>query len=215
MYTGLNIGCGDKTDPFVGNRVSIGKYVTRHTCFPETDLEEVIWHTLDIDPNMGPSYAADCRDLKEIIGDSEYDLIVADNILEHLAFVEVVPTLHEWLRVLCTPGVLVVLVPDLEWAMLQWLFVDRKFAFSGDTILDYQQEGPTDPYRDIHGQKHMDFVFGAQQDKFDFHKSGFTKGFLDSVVKYVVSRVPHARENRVTKLPLEGTLMAVLEKVRG
>jgi len=144
-----------------------------------------------------------------------YNIVVADNVLEHLAFVDVVPALHEWLRVLCTPGVLVVLVPDLEWAMLQWLFTDRKFVFSGDAVLDFQQEGPTDPYRDVHGQKFMDFVFGAQQDEFDFHKSGFTEGFLSSVVKYVVSRVPGARENRVTKLPLEGTIMAVIEKISG
>jgi predicted SAM-dependent methyltransferase len=81
--------------------------------------------------------------------ENEVDEIYSSHLLEHLGKWEILPTLKEWLRVLKPSGSLTLRVPDLEWCCRQWL--------------ENQDTG-----------WNMDIIFGHQNDKGEFHKTGFT-----------------------------------------
>lgn len=85
--------------------------------------------------------------------DESVDEIYSSHALEHIGKYEVVPTLHEWWRVLKWEGRLTIEVPDLTWVCKNWL--NRQ----------------TNDW-------HMDAIFGDQSTPGQYHKTGFTRNIM-------------------------------------
>ena len=90
--------------------------------------------------------------------DNSVDEIYCSHVLEHVAKLEVIPTLKEWHRVLKPQGKLILRVPDLVWCCERWL--------------KYQTTG-----------WEMDIIFGNQGREGEFHKTGFNKGIMMNYLK--------------------------------
>lgn len=85
--------------------------------------------------------------------DETVDTIYCAQALEHVSKYAVVPTLQEWRRVLKSGGKLQLQVPDLQWAVMNWL------------------ANPTTEWN-------MDIIFGNQRHEGEYHKTGFTMEIL-------------------------------------
>ena len=90
--------------------------------------------------------------------DNEIDEIFSSHTLEHVAKLQVIPTLKEWFRVLKSGGKLILRVPDLVWCYERWL--------------KYQSTG-----------WEMDIIFGNQGREGEFHKTGFNKAIAEGYLK--------------------------------
>jgi predicted SAM-dependent methyltransferase len=126
----LDIGCGDKKlhPDFIG----VDPYV-------ETDKVNVkayMWDTPFVDNSV--------------------DFLVCFAALEHISKFLILPTLHEFARILKPGAAFAVLVPNLEWAMIRWL-------------------------NDKNNGWEMDMIFGSQEHEGEYHKTGFS---VDILVSY-------------------------------
>jgi predicted SAM-dependent methyltransferase len=101
----------------------------------------------------------DGRDARKItLEDSSVDEIRASHVLEHLGFLDLLPTLKEWRRVLRPNGRLYLAVPDLG------LIVYGLFSGLRDPNL-------------------LRYLMGGQVDADDFHKSAFTVEVLFQILE--------------------------------
>ena len=80
--------------------------------------------------------------------DGSAEKIYCSHVLEHLAMKEINPTLKEWHRVLQPGGMLIVNVPDMEWA-------------SGELVNQLHGIKPTSPVFDT-PMKVMEIFYGNQ-----------------------------------------------------
>lgn len=85
----INVGCGPR---------------------PSRSTDEVRWHNLDLRPLAGVDIV---RDLRRGIpfGDDTFDMLLADNVLEHFASDDAIFLINEFHRVLKPLGVATVIVP--------------------------------------------------------------------------------------------------------
>lgn len=74
---------------------------------------------VDADSKCCPDILADARDLAGV-PDNHYDEVYAAHLLEHFDPEETFSVLMEWKRVLKPGGLLVVVVPDVGWAIKAW-----------------------------------------------------------------------------------------------
>ena len=108
------------------------------------------------------------------------DEIYSSHMLEHVAKLEVLPTLREWRRVLIPGGKLTVRVPDLEWACRWWL----KHQTSQD----------------------IDIIYGTQGRLGEFHQTGFNKKIMAdylSVAGFAVTKFEFLKTHEVQTLSFE------------
>lgn len=85
--------------------------------------------------------------------DESVDEIYSSHALEHVGKYEVVPTLHEWWRVMKWNARLTIEVPDLAWVCKNWL-------------------------SRLTNDWHMDAIFGDQSTPGQYHKTGFTRPIM-------------------------------------
>ncbi|MEM9682644.1 MAG: methyltransferase domain-containing protein [Pseudomonadota bacterium] len=115
------------------------------------------WKIFNIQPGDAVDFIGDCTDLSRFES-SSVDEIYASHVLEHLGYLDDLPTaIKEFRRVLKAGCLLKISVPDLE--TLCRLLVDDRI--------------------DLEGRFHvMRIMFGGQADPYDFHKVGLTHDFL-------------------------------------
>lgn len=98
-------------------------------------------------------------DVRELPFEDEYaDYILARQVLEHIPFREIIPTLLEWFRVLKPGGRMVVTCPDFDWLAEQW----TKEEFSIETWDELAQG-----------------IYGNQLHDGERHQVPITKDFLE------------------------------------
>lgn len=128
--------------------------VNRTEQFPEHELVRV-----DIREEAKPDYRCDVRDLP--FGTDEYDLVFSSHVLEHFLREETEPLLREWLRVLKPGGDFILVVPNVKW------------------VLDGLKDGEVVKLNN----DQMNVLYGAQSNEFDIHKTGFTPGDMQELLK--------------------------------
>jgi predicted SAM-dependent methyltransferase len=112
--------------------------------------------SVDARKDMNPTI---CCDLKKIPLDSNsVDMIYSSHVLEHFTFSEIHGVLTEWLRVLKVGGEIMLRLPDITYACR--------------SVLNNQYDAVAQAV-----------LYGSQQYPLDFHKCGFTPGFLASFLK--------------------------------
>lgn len=152
----LHVGCGgDKLPPWLGGHIE-----TR----------------LDIEPRNMPDIVADMLNMGEI---GEYDAVYTSHCLEHVYPHQVPVALAEFIRVLVSGGVAIIIVPDLEGVQ------------PTDEVLYQSPAGP------ICG---LDMIYGHRPSMEAFphmaHHTGFTQATLRTAleaagfVDITVARVP-------------------------
>lgn len=88
--------------------------------------------------------------------DNSVDEIYSSHMLEHIAKLEILPTLKEWRRVLISGGKLIIRVPDLVWACRWWL--------EHQTTQD------------------LDIIYGTQGRVGEFHQTGFSRKIMENYI---------------------------------
>jgi len=121
---------------------------------------------VDLNPDTEPDVVADVRALPERLG--EFDVIFASHILEHLARLEVLPTLRHWAGYLRPGGALHVLAPDIMWAA-------EEIVRTGQVSIPV-----------------MMHIYGSQQDELETHRVGFTVALLRAAMAQAGLEVIHA-----------------------
>jgi predicted SAM-dependent methyltransferase len=124
----LNCGCGNQPLP---------EFLAAQ--FHETRL--------DLNPDNNPDILANMTELPEGIG--PFDVIFTSHTLEHLAPREVAPCLQGFRRVLKTPGMVMIILPDLEGVepTFDVLYESPGGPVTGfDLIYGYQQYVEAYPY---------------------------------------------------------------------
>jgi SAM-dependent methyltransferase len=96
------------------------------------------------------------------------DYIVLDQVLEHIAMADIVPVLYEIRRVLKVGGRCVIMVPDFEGAVKQWLSVNHNGSFDPQTYKYFSE-----------------VIYGNQNHEGEFHKTPMCAGYLHFVLKLV------------------------------
>jgi SAM-dependent methyltransferase len=89
--------------------------------------------------------------------DNSVDAIFCWQVLEHVTKFHIVPTLQEFGRVLKPGGRALILVPDLEWVIRNWLYT------------------PTNGYP-------LDQIFGLQTGPGQEHKTGFSQDIFAAYI---------------------------------
>lgn len=132
----IDIGCGP---------------IDRSNEFPDHNLVRV-----DIRDEVNPDYRCDVRDLP--FDNASFDLVFSSHVLEHFSRAEFLPTLKEWIRVLKPRGELVLVLPNIHWALEKdnW---------------------------DLHTNDALNVFYGAQSNDFDFHKNGLYPELMRSTLK--------------------------------
>lgn len=100
--------------------------------------------------------------------DGSVDYLVMDQVLEHLAMADIIPAMYEVRRVLKKGGRCVIVVPDFEDAVRQWLDADMGKNF--------------DPMK---YKYYSEVVYGNQQHEGEFHKTPMSPRFLHEVMRTV------------------------------
>ncbi|MEO7727602.1 MAG: methyltransferase domain-containing protein [Burkholderiales bacterium] len=115
------------------------------------------WKILDVRPGAHVDFIGDCVDLSAFATESIVE-IYASHVLEHLAYLEELPTaLREIYRVLVPGGILRASVPDLN--VLCELLTSAELQFDERFHV-------------------MRMMFGGQSNSADFHKVGLDEAFL-------------------------------------
>jgi len=81
--------------------------------------------------------------------DNSVDFLVCMAALEHISKFQVIPTLHEFARILKPGSAFAILVPNLEQVLIRWL---------NDPNVGWE----------------MDMIFGSQEHEGEYHKTGFS-----------------------------------------
>jgi len=88
---------------------------------------------LDLHKDVNPTIIADARKIPK--DDESYDLVYSSNLLEHFNKNEIIPVLKEWIRILKPGGKLVLMLPDLDYAMSELkkgnLDIALRFIYGG------------------------------------------------------------------------------------
>ena len=111
---------------------------------------------VDLQDFHKPDLVADIRNLN-MLPSGMYEEILAQDVLEHLPQIDIIPTLSEWFRLLRIGGVLKLRVPNLT-GLLQLLENNK-------SIEDQERL--------------IKCLFGTQAYEGDYHLSGFTKEILN------------------------------------
>lgn len=101
------------------------------------------------------------------------DGIYSSHLLEHFEHSKIQEILYRWYEVLKDDGKLTINVPDMEW-------VARK-------ILTYEDWVDTPLYYNkMVGERGiMSIIYGSQSHEGEFHKSGFTKRYINDLLRNV------------------------------
>lgn len=126
----IDIGCGP---------------IDRADQFPEYTLVRA-----DIRDDVNPDYRCDVRILP--FDNESFDLVFSSHVLEHFNRKEWLDVLKEWLRLLKKDGLLVLILPNIEWAINEI----------------HSNGGKTERLNDV-----MNVFYGAQSNDFDFHYNAF------------------------------------------
>lgn len=118
------------------------------------------WEVFNAADGPHVEHVGDARDLSRF-GDGTFAQIYASHVLEHFDYTAELPgVLKEWYRVL-TPGAkLFISVPDMDKLCRLFLMKDK---------LTTQERFQV-----------MRMMFGGQVDKYDYHRAGFNREFLES-----------------------------------
>jgi len=122
--------------------------------------------TFDKQENTNPDYRGDVRRMP--FDNKEFDLVYSSHVLEHLQKTETESTLAEWMRIVKDDGLFILKLPDLEWGL----------------------QHIKDPVEKANASN---VLYGAQQDEYDFHYTGFTMESLEGLL------VPHFNQVMVKK----------------
>ena len=127
--------------------------------------------SVDIRPEVQPDVVADLNALP--FEKNSIDLIYSSHVLEHVGRTELYQVFRHWRSLLTENGRLITIIPDLTVAAIELL------------------SGTTNPST-------WDILFGAQNYKENFHKSGFTapalQAFLEKYGFKVISIICANRE---------------------
>ncbi len=110
------------------------------------------------------------------------DYIIMDQVLEHLAMDDVIPALHEIRRVLKTGGRCVIVVPDFEGAVNQWLDANLNSTF--------------DPMK---YRWFSEVIYGNQAHEGEYHKTPMSPRYMHEVL-----RTAGLKDNVITFWPAFG-----------
>lgn len=107
------------------------------------------------------------------IQDKSCDVIYASHLLEHIPHVDNIKVLTHWYNKLHSGGKLILNVPDLEWACRR--------------LLQYEDGRLLDGYYNTFSGEHglISIFYGSQSHDGEYHKSGYTKTFINRLLKDV------------------------------
>jgi predicted SAM-dependent methyltransferase len=109
---------------------------------------------------------ADARDLP--LESNSVDYIICDQVLEHMAMSDVPIVLYNIKRVLKVGGTCVIIVPDFEDAVNQWLESRPNLGFNPMTYKWFSE-----------------VIYGNQEHEGEFHKTPMCAGYLNYVLHMV------------------------------
>ena len=125
--------------------------------------------TVDIREDCDADYICDIRQLPFRTG--EFDIVFSSHVLEHFGRWEWEDVLKEWVRVLSPKGELRLILPDVEWAMQEYL--------KGNTSDDV-----------------YNVFYGAQDYPYDYHKNGLTKKLVENALKELGLKVTKFKQQK-------------------
>jgi SAM-dependent methyltransferase len=128
----IDIGCGP---------------IDRTEQFSEYSLTRV-----DIREECNPDYRCDVTSLP--FANNEFDLVFSSHVLEHFPRGKWNSVLDEWIRVLKPDGELMLVLPNIDWAV---------------EAMTKKEGSPNDI---------MNVLYGGQTNDFDFHYTGFNPGLI-------------------------------------
>jgi predicted SAM-dependent methyltransferase len=96
------------------------------------------------------------------------DYILCDQVLEHISMADIPLVLYEIRRVLKKGGRCVIMVPDFEGAVKQWLAIDHNGAFDPQVYHYYSE-----------------VIYGNQMHDGEYHKTPMCAGYLHFVLRMV------------------------------
>lgn len=107
------------------------------------------------------------------VKDGSVETIYSSHLCEHFPHIDLQKILLQWYSKLKKGGTLILNVPDLAWAATQ--------------ILKYNNGQPLDGYfYDFSGEHGLlSVVYGSESHEGEFHKSGFVKAYLETLLKDV------------------------------
>lgn len=118
-------------------------------------------------------YHCDIRSLP-LDWDETFDIVKSNHVLEHFSFTDTQNILIEWKRILKPGGIMIIRVPNLEYAAKQILAGNMSVEIFGNVWGDqgnnYWMQGP-------YGGEH-DGKFIPHSYENNYHKSGFTLDYL-------------------------------------
>jgi predicted SAM-dependent methyltransferase len=121
--------------------------------------------SLDIDPRCSPDMIGSMVDM-DFVPDGTFDAVYTSHTLEHLYPHDVRRCVHNFQRVLKPGGVLMVVVPDLEWVQ------------PTEEIVYMSESGPICGLDMYYGKHDM-----IENNEFMAHHSGFVRDTLRSVIE--------------------------------
>lgn len=130
----VNLGCGSHIIP---GWINIDDYVLADKDFLRGDAREIPLESNSV------------------------DYLLCDNVLEHIAMMDVPMVLYEIRRVLKRGGRAVIIVPDFRSAVNQWLAIEHDRNFN-PIIYQYLSE----------------VIYGNQNHEGEFHRVAMSPGFL-------------------------------------
>lgn len=162
-FVGLDVGAGKKESSQGSDFLTVDLYT-------EADINAPMWYIN--------------------LPDESVDAIYCNQALEHVSKFMVMPTLLEWKRLLKPGGAVMLIVPDLEWAVSYWL--------AHQTV-----------------SLELDFIYGNQHHEGQYHKTGFSLQILLDYIKIAGDFTVHQllyKGGTVTNLRIDenGALMCDL-----
>lgn len=124
---------------------------------------------VDIDPSVHPEILLSAIDLK-IFNDCTVDEIFGSHLIDHLSYSEFDCAIREWHRVLKHGGYLVLECPDFEALCKEFLRVSEQ-----EKWVSYQKTW----------HSLIKHFYGKQSTPYQYHKNGFTKDRLTSILMSV------------------------------
>lgn len=109
---------------------------------------------------------ADIRKLPFETGSIDY--IFCDQVVEHIAYKDVPTVFYEISRVLKKGGKAIIIVPDFQAVVQQWLDIQKDSSFDPVTYHYFSE-----------------VVYGNQYHEGEFHKSAISAGYLNYVLNMV------------------------------